>query len=213
MRDHILSLLFDHWDGLRAGRLAPFRAEINPRAFSPALEHIFILETLGAEDTRIRLAGMRLCDMMGMEVRGKPAVSMMKADSRAQMARIIRQVTSTPSIAELTLRAHDFSNAAFDASMLLLPLRSDFGVIDRIIGAVSMNSQNFSPPLGFNILEVNITEVKEGVIDAPALPGFAEAQSGYRIEGAPGLHAVDGNPTATRGAPRGQFRVVKGGRD
>ena len=213
MRDHFLSLLFDHWDGLRAGRLAPFRAEINPRAFSPALEHMFILETLGPDDTRIRLAGMRLCNMMGMEVRGKPAISLMKSDSRAQMARIIRQVTSKPSVAEITLRAYDFSNAEYDASMLLLPLRSDFGVIDRIIGAVSLNSQNFSAPLGFDILEVNITDVKEGIIDAPALPGFAEAQGGYSVEGAPGLHAVDGNPTATRGAPRGQFRVVKGGRD
>jgi len=213
MRNHILSLLYDHWDSLRAGRLAPFRAEINPRAFSPALEHMFILETLGPDDIRIRLAGRRLCEMMGMEVRGKPAVSMMRADSRAQLARIMRQVTSTPSIAEITLRAHDFSNAEFDASMILLPLRSDFGTIDRIIGAISLEATRFGPPLGFSILSANIHAVKEGIIDAPALPGFAEAQGGFSMGGAPDLRAVADNPNAARGTPRGQFRVIKGGQD
>lgn len=213
MRDHILSLLYDHWDSLRAGRLAPFRAEINPRAFSPALEHMFILETLGPDDIRIRLAGMRLCEMMGMEVRGKPAVSMMRTDSRAQLARVMRQVTSTPSMAEFTLRAYDFSNAEFDASMLLLPLRSDFGTIDRMIGAISLRADRFGPPLGFSILNVAVTAIQEGVIDAPALPGFAEAQGGFTMDGAPDLRPVDGNPDAMRSGPRGRFRVIKGGQD
>lgn len=213
MRDHILNLLFDHWDSLRAGRLAPFRAEIDPRAFSPALEHMFILESLGADDIRIRLAGLRLCEMMGMEVRGKPAVSMMRADSRAQLARIMRQVMSKPAIAELSLHAHDFNAGELDAQMILLPLRSDFGAIDRIFGAISLKTAPYRPPLGFSILNANVTTIENGVFESAALPGFAEAQGRFSMDAAPGLRQITGNPSAARGSPRGQFRVIKGGQD
>ena len=35
-----------------------------------ALENMFIVEKLAADNMRIRLAGMKICEMMGMEVHG-----------------------------------------------------------------------------------------------------------------------------------------------
>ena len=71
----MLSSLKTYWERLRAGRIAPYRAEIDPRQFESALENMFIVEKLAPDNMRIRLAGMKICEMMGMEVRGmQPAL-------------------------------------------------------------------------------------------------------------------------------------------
>ena len=49
---------------------SPLPAEIDPRQFESALENMFIVEKLAPDNMRIRLAGMKICEMMGMEVRG-----------------------------------------------------------------------------------------------------------------------------------------------
>jgi len=70
MSDPILESLKSYWENLRAGRVAPYRSEIDPREFKHALENMFILEIVGDKNIRVRLAGMKMCEMMGMEVRG-----------------------------------------------------------------------------------------------------------------------------------------------
>ena len=66
MSDPILNSLKEYWESLRAGRLAPYRSEIHPRPFEHALENMFILEIIGKETVRVRLAGMKLCEMTGV---------------------------------------------------------------------------------------------------------------------------------------------------
>ena len=70
MKQDALHNLRTYWEKLRAGRVAPYRAELDPRAFEDVLENMFILEQLNPSQIRVRLAGMSLCEMMGMEVRG-----------------------------------------------------------------------------------------------------------------------------------------------
>ena len=80
----MLSSLKTYWDRLRAGRIAPYRAEIDPRQFESALENMFIIEKLAPDNMRIRLAGMKICEMMGMEVRGmQPGFLIDEADRAA----------------------------------------------------------------------------------------------------------------------------------
>ena len=57
----------------------PRRAEIDPRGIENALEYAFILERIAPGMARIRLAGIHLSDLMGMEVRGMPLTSFIDA--------------------------------------------------------------------------------------------------------------------------------------
>ncbi|MEM1421046.1 MAG: PAS domain-containing protein, partial [Pseudomonadota bacterium] len=55
-----LSLVEAYWEGLRAGRLVPRRADVDPRGIDQALEYSFILERIAPGMARFRLAGMHL---------------------------------------------------------------------------------------------------------------------------------------------------------
>ena len=61
-----------YWEGLRAGRPMPDRAEVDPRGLGDALEFAFLLEHVAPGIGRVRISGMHLRDLLGMEVRGMP---------------------------------------------------------------------------------------------------------------------------------------------
>ena len=67
MKDKIIKDLFGYWDQLRGERLAPTRSEIDPRKIKGTLEHTFILEAVRNGAPRFRLAGIEVCDLLGME--------------------------------------------------------------------------------------------------------------------------------------------------
>ena len=141
----MLSSLRSYWDRLRAGRVAPYRAEIDPRQFEPALENMFIIEKLAPDNMRIRLAGMKVCEMMGMEVRGMQPGFLLDEPDRARFDRLLAVVMAEPAVVELRLAAQN-RTGVYRAGMLLMPLRSDFGEVNRVIGCTSGEGELFAPP-------------------------------------------------------------------
>ena len=212
MNDVMLTSLRTYWDRLRAGRVAPYRAEIDPRQFEPALENMFILERVSADNLRVRLAGMKLCEMMGMEVRGMEAGFLMGDADRLRFDRLLGVVMGEPAVVELRLEARGRSGT-YRGTMLLMPLRSDFGDINRVIGCLSGDGEYFTPPLSFAILDVAVTPIEttsqaEG--QRRALPGFAEEPRGVAGP-APQLRASEGHPEAAgpgASAARPRVRLV-----
>ncbi|HVH03944.1 MAG TPA: PAS domain-containing protein, partial [Amaricoccus sp.] len=176
MNDLMLSSLKTYWERLRAGRIAPYRAEIDPRQFESALENMFIVERLAPDNLRIRLAGMKICEMMGMEVRGMQPGFLIDDPDRDRFDRLLAVVMAEPAVIELRLAARNRAGV-YRASMLLMPLRSDFGDINRVIGCTSGEGDLFAPPLAFAIEDVTVTPVEPGAAGAEpkqAVPGFAE---------------------------------------
>lgn len=209
--DPTLQDLFDYWEKLRAGREAPYRSEIDPRQFEPALEHMFILEHLGESNIRIRLAGMNLCEMMGMELRGMSLRALMRVEDRAALDAALAQVLSGPSVGYLELVAHAPSGSRRTASMILLPLRSDFGDISRILGCLRVRGATAEDgtPLRFSIQNASIRTVQ---VAAPGtrpgtLPGFSEPAPGF-TPAAPVLRAIDGGSRRTSERRRNHLRLV-----
>jgi hypothetical protein len=215
MNDLMLASLKGYWERLRAGRIAPYRAEIDPRQFEGALENMFIIEKLSQDNMRIRLAGMKICEMMGMEVRGMQPGYMIDAADRERFERLLHVVMNEPAVVELALEAPG-RIGIYHASMLLMPLRSDFGDINRAMGGISGRGDMFAAPLTFGIREVTVTPVEQnlGLEPRQALPGFAEEQAGF--EGASGkqprLRSIEGNPDApSRSRQKGpKLRVIDG---
>lgn len=215
MNDLMLSSLKSYWERLRAGRIAPYRAEIDPRQFESALENMFIIERLAPDNLRIRLAGMKICEMMGMEVRGMQPGYLIDETDRVRFDRLLTVVMGEPAVVELQLEAQG-PGGGYRASMLLMPLRSDFGEINRVLGCTSGDGEMFAAPLAFSIRDVAITPIEpnQSADAKQLLPGFAEDQ----IEFAPAapeppkLRAIEGNPNAPatpRDATR-KFRVIDG---
>lgn len=216
MNDLMLSSLRTYWDRLRAGRVAPYRAEIDPRQFESALENMFIVEKLAPDNMRIRLAGTRLCEMMGMEVRGMQPSFLIDEADRTRFDRLLNVVMTEPAVVELSLAAPNRAGT-YRATMLMMPLRSDFGDINRVIGCTSGEGDLFAPPLSFQIGDVSVSPVEPGpaapVAETRALmPGFAEPAPGFAgAPAAPKLRSIDGNPNAPtkpRGGPK--LRVIDG---
>lgn len=212
MNDLMLSSLKSYWERLRAGRIAPYRAEIDPRQFETALENMFIVERIAPDNMRIRLAGMNICEMMGMEVRGMQPGFLIEEPDRLRFERLLNVVMAEPSVVELRLAA-DGRNARYRATMLLMPLRSDFGEVNRVLGCISGQGEVHAPPLAFRIEDVAVTPIEPSQSAEPmrALPGFAEAQAGFDPgPAAPKLRAIEGNPNAApkpRSTAR-RFRVI-----
>lgn len=161
MNDLMLSSLKTYWERLRAGRIAPYRAEIDPRQFESALENMFIVERLAPENMRIRLAGMKICEMMGMEVRGMQPGFLIDEADRVRFDRLLNVVMTEPAVVELRLAARNRAGV-YRATMLLMPLRSDFGDINRVIGCTSGEGDLFAPPLAFTIEDVAVSPVEPG---------------------------------------------------
>jgi hypothetical protein len=214
MNDLMLSSLKSYWDRLRAGRVAPYRAEIDPRQFESALENTFIVEKIASDTMRVRLAGTKICEMMGMEVRGMEPGALIEAGDRVRFERLLNVVMSEPAVIELKLAAPNRAGV-YRASMLLMPLRSDFGEINRVIGCTSGEGDLFAAPLAFSIEDVAVTPVEpsQSIEPRQAMPGFAEAQSEFGpAPSAPKLRTIEGNPNASAKPRDGarRFRVIDG---
>jgi hypothetical protein len=186
MKNPILVEMLEHWENLRGGRIAPSRSEIDPRQIENALRHAFIIERVADGEARFRIAGMGLCDLMGMEVRAMPANSVILPDNRDQFSTIVQGLFSTPEIIELSLETVAPGQRRLKADMLLLPMMNDLGEITRILGCLVANGAATSPPHRFAITSHKVTRIiasshqpKRSRPRRQRVDGFAEAQQRF----------------------------------
>jgi hypothetical protein len=208
MQNPIFNNLFEHWSALRCGSGVPHRSEIDPRVFPDALENTFIFERISKGDFRTRLAGMNLCDMMGMEVRGQSAASFMRPRERTSIQQVLEQVLTRPAIGELELVATDLTGKDISLNMILLPLRSDAGEINRIIGCISYPQKTFAPPLRFAIQSKKLTPMSTlGQSPAGSSMGFSEKSNPFPMQEVKAVIKTD-NP-ALSPKKSGHLKLVK----
>ncbi|MDQ2092778.1 PAS domain-containing protein [Rhodalgimonas zhirmunskyi] len=146
-----------YWEGLRRGSEVPRRSDIDPRGIENALEYAFILEKIAPGLARLRIAGMHLCDLMGMEVRGMPISSFLPPAGRKAFAETIETVTNRPAAARLTLEAEGgIGRPALSGQMVLLPMMSDFGDVTRILGAFETDGKIGRGPRRFEVTKTEL---------------------------------------------------------
>jgi hypothetical protein len=143
-----------YWEALRAGRLVPRRADIDPRGIERALEFAFVLERIAPGLGRLRIAGSHLTELMGMEVRGMPLSALFTPGSRDGISDLMEEVFSGPSKVEVALTSEKgIGRPALDARMILLPLKSDLGDISRILGCLVSSDPIGRAPRRFDIAD------------------------------------------------------------
>lgn len=223
-----LRALYNYWNTLRAGRKTPLRSDIDPRDMNCDARNLFILENLGRGNIRFRLAGTAIVEAFGMELRGMNARAIMSTTSRESFTALITEALEDPGAGYARLR-----DAADDDSLWevnLLPLRSDFGMIDRVIGCLhplngTPGRRRTSAPLRFRIEHMSVEPINATVREL-ALPtpveGFAEPKTSFAMQktqelpaAGPDLRAIDGgldkigDPTNRPAPTRGHLRLVK----
>ena len=220
-----LKALHSYWDEIRAGRTTPLRSDIDPRDMACDARNLFILEDLRQGNVRFRLAGTAIVDAFGMELRGMNARAIMSAGSRESFTALIAEVLEDPGAGYARL-----CNAADESEIWeinLLPLRSDFGLIDRIIGCLhplsaSARHRRHGGPLRFRSVDPVIASVPDPSAAASVRPGgFSDAGAAFRFgeapdgdESAPSLKTIEGGLVEsasgrTGRTSRGHLRLVE----
>ncbi|KUF11638.1 PAS domain-containing protein [Pseudoponticoccus marisrubri] len=183
-----------YWHGLCAEGQVPARSAVDPRGIEDALENAFLLERIAPSMAKIRVAGSHLSDLMGMNVAGMPLASLIVPAERTRFGQAVTHLFADPAILRLELRAEGgFGKPGLEATMLLMPLASDFGDLSRGLGALVSHGRIGRAPRRFVIHDVEITPaLRPGVLAAPPVSapapratGFAEGQAPFRRRARP----------------------------
>ena len=135
MKHKTSKALYAYWNDVRADRMAPNRFEIDPSRISAILPYTFILERIDPETFRFRLAGTRMCDIFGCELRGTNFLDGWPARDRLPLARKFSVLTTQGAGLRMHMKLATVSEADVECEMLLLPLLHTRGMIDRILGS------------------------------------------------------------------------------
>ena len=137
MKQKSLNTLYAYWNELRAGRLAPKRLEVEPSRIAGLLSETFMLERAGASNYQYRLAGTRLCELFGAELRSTNFLAGWREADQPVVARQLSLLCEQGAVIELGIEARGSARRPpllFDA--LLLPLLHTGNTVGRIIGAM-----------------------------------------------------------------------------
>lgn len=114
--------LFQYWNRLRKGRPAPRRAEVEPADIKRLLADTFILERDGRGEAVFRLAGTRLCNIHGRELKGFSFASMWRLRDQRLVSRMVESAFSCSSVVVLSYLGIGQKGRSCPFEMLLLPL-------------------------------------------------------------------------------------------
>jgi hypothetical protein len=200
-----LQTLYSYWNELRAGRLAPQRLEIEPSRIAGILSETFMLERIDAGTYQYRLAGTRLCEVFGSELRGKNFLDGWSDQDRLVLERHLTTISEQGAAALLTIEGVVDTRHRVDLNANLLPL-IHAGKITRIIGAMSAASAPHwlgSEPLRSRQLKHHQLVWPDG------RPHAIAARLGRQAPFQPGLTGA--GVRAVKSDQR-RFRVLEGGR-
>ncbi|WP_323782468.1 PAS domain-containing protein [Thalassovita sp.] len=174
-----LTELDAYWTALKGTRDMPARSDVNPRGIEGALSHTFVLERIAPGTARIRLAGQRLKDLMGMELRGMPLTALISLSDRARMEQLIDQVCTCPGIGQITLYAEQgFGRPSIEARMKLWPLTDAQGRPKRVLGGMSFRGAIGTAPRRFMIETSSLQPI--GGLGTPERAEFADPAVPFR---------------------------------
>lgn len=204
MKQRTSQIIYGYWNDVRGSRLAPSRLEIEPGRIAEILSETFILEDNDDGCYVFRLAGTRICDQLGRELRGTPFLQLAGDEGREAMDDCLHQVTTRGAVGVFELAMHTVDGRSVSFEAIVLPLLHTGKAVSRYLGAMSV----INPPIWLGT--------------SPLLPGTLAAHDVVWPDGRP--HAViergrtepPFRPMVTAArivkSHRRQFRVFEGGR-
>lgn len=136
MRSKTTIEIYSYWDELRGHRDVPARGQIEPAHIRHILPDLFILEKTPPGEIRFRLAGTRICALFARELRGSRFDALWLGEQTARLERIAGDVMTQKAPVVLTAAAIAGAADHLPTELVLLPLKSPDGSVDRLIGAL-----------------------------------------------------------------------------
>lgn len=141
-----------YWEAMRQDGRLPRRDDINPRGMASALEQVFLVEQIAPNHGRLRLAGMGLSDLLGMDVRGMPITALLEPMARSRLSEALGGLFRGNHILDLWLEAErGIGRPPLTARMLLLPLIGSTGEPDLALGCLCRKGEIGRTPRRFAI--------------------------------------------------------------
>ncbi|WP_316859894.1 PAS domain-containing protein [uncultured Cohaesibacter sp.] len=137
MKHQVTRDLFTYWEGLRGGRTAPERSDIDPAEIHQILGDTFILEYFSESDLKFRLAGTRLCGSFCRELKGRNFYDLWHKDDLASLKLLLTAVAEDEAAAVIGFKGKTERDQELDFEAILLPLRHYGQPKSRILGAAS----------------------------------------------------------------------------
>jgi hypothetical protein len=112
---------FAYWDDKRGGARAPDRSEIEPDAVRELLSDIFVLSYDATDGYPFRVAGTRVCALLGCDLKDRSFSALFATDARREIEEIIAVVAEEmlPAVAGITATSENGAPAHLE--LLLLP--------------------------------------------------------------------------------------------
>jgi hypothetical protein len=208
MRHRTNTALFTYWNSVRAERIAPQRFEIDPSRISALLPYTFILEQADSSTLRYRLAGTRMCEIIGTELRGANFLDGWSPKDRLSLMRQISVLTGQGAVVSLHLALATPLDQKVECEMILLPLLHTGRTINRILGSIA--------PLTTPQWLANAPLVSKSVLanellwpTRNAYAAIAHLSDEHRDDRRPDV--MHERPARIVRSQRRQFRVLEGG--
>ncbi len=162
--------LYGYWDNLRAGRPAPERVDIDPAAIRRVLGDTFIVEIDRNRTFPFRLAGTRMCALLGQELRGTSLLD--RWAERAALEDTVMAVSGDMTARVITVKAGTLQGHELDLELLLLPLHHRGKANARILGSLTPGEAPYwiglHPIARFDIVSIEKIQQGEAVPARPA---------------------------------------------
>ena len=150
-------ILYAYWNELRGTRMAPRRFEIEPSGMAGILAETFILERASSHRAPFRLAGTRICESFGRELRGVDFLDLWGDADRAELEHDLATAADRGAVIVVIFEAKAAAGARVRFEALLLPLFHTRQQVTRFLGAITA----IDPPHWLGQEKLNVGAVIE----------------------------------------------------
>ncbi len=199
--------LFGYWNEIRNGRLAPKRFEIEPGRMGSVLPDTFILERTESNTFAFRLAGTRIGERFKTELRHIGFHEIWADEDRLKIEVVLEDIGARGGVGRLDCTVGDDYGNSATVEYIILPLIHTRNSIDRMVGAMSILSDDQATWLGNTPITSQQVHIHEVIWPEGRPHQLAE----HLKREQPPLAAHVRTARIVR-VDRRQFRVYEGGR-
>lgn len=203
MQSRSSQILYRYWNEVRGHRLAPTRLEIEPARITDILSETFILEAAEIGGYVFRLAGTRICEQVGSELRGRDFLDLAGPEHAGVLDEALATVTTQAAVASCCIEMTAADGRGVQFEVLVLPLVHARQTISRYLGAMTA----IDAPAWLGTEPLTPRRLVDHTLHWPdGRPHAVVERAGHQ---APFLPAMAGARVVRH--DRRQFRVVEGG--
>ena len=137
MRHAVAMELYGYWNGLRAGRTAPERNDVEPGAIRSVLADTFVLEYDGGTGFPFRISGSRINALFQRELRGLSFLKLWRETDRREIESVLRRVADKAEPRLLGAEANSPGTGPLHIEVALLPLCHHGSTHCRVLGSLA----------------------------------------------------------------------------